>query len=50
MMYKMQKSLSASKGILVRGMKVYGLTDYIRVSIGNEEENIKFIEQLTIVF
>ncbi len=36
----------ASKGILVRGMGVYGLSDHLRVSIGNEEENLKFIEQL----
>ena len=36
----------ASKGILVRGMKVYGLSNHLRVSIGNEEENLKFIKEL----
>ena len=36
----------ASKGILVRGMKVYGLSNYLRVSIGKESENFKFIEAL----
>ncbi len=36
----------ASKGILVRGMKVYGLSNYLRVSIGTEEENIKFVNAL----
>ena len=38
----------ASKGILVRGMKVYGLSDHLRVSIGNETENLRFIEELKI--
>ena len=36
----------ASKGILVRGMKVYGLLDHLRVSIGNETENFRFVEEL----
>ena len=36
----------ASKGILVRGMKVYGLPNYLRVSIGTQEENIKFLNEL----
>ena len=37
----------ASKGILVRGMKVYGLSNHLRVSIGNEEENLNsYIEIL----
>ena len=36
----------ASKGILVRGMKVYGLSNYLRVSIGNEKENLIFIDEL----
>ena len=36
----------ASKGILVRGMKVYGLLDHLRVSVGNETENVRFIEEL----
>ena len=40
------ESFLASKGILVRGMKVYGLSNYLRVSIGTKEENIKFINEL----
>ena len=36
----------ASKGILVRSMQVYGLSNYIRVSIGNEKENLIFIDEL----
>ena len=36
----------ADRGILVRGMDAYGLPNYLRVSIGNEEENITFIKQL----
>ena len=36
----------AEKGILVRGMNAYSLPNYLRVSIGNEEENITFIKQL----
>ncbi len=36
----------AKRGILVRGMKVYGLDDYIRVSIGNEAENMLLIKEL----
>ncbi|MDC3140221.1 histidinol-phosphate transaminase [Alphaproteobacteria bacterium] len=36
----------AEKGILVRGMNAYNLPNYLRVSIGNEEENITFIKQL----
>ena len=36
----------ASKGILVRGMKVYGLPNHLRVSIGKESENFKFMEVL----
>ena len=36
----------ASKGILVRGMKVYGLSNHLRVSIGRESENFKFIKEL----
>ena len=27
-------------------MKVYGLSNYLRVSIGTEVENIKFIDEL----
>ena len=36
----------AERGILVRGMDAYGLPNYLRVSIGNEEENITFIKEL----
>ena len=36
----------ASRGILVRDMKVYGLSNYLRVSIGTQEENIEFISEL----
>ena len=36
----------ASKGILVRGMKVYGLSNHLRVSIGTQEENIKFLNEI----
>ena len=38
----------ASKGILVRGMKVYGLPNHLRVSIGNEIQNLRFLEELKI--
>ncbi len=38
----------ASKGILVRGMQVYGLSNHLRVSIGNEEENLKFLKELKV--
>ena len=44
------ESFLASKGILVRGMKVYGLSNYLRVSIGTEVENIKFIDELKTFF
>ena len=44
------ESFLASKGILVRGMKVYGLSNYLRVSIGTKEENIKFINELKTFF
>ena len=36
----------ASKGILVRGMKVYGLPNYLRVSIGTQDENFEFVNEL----
>ena len=38
----------ANNGILVRGMSVYGLSNYLRVSIGTEEENITLIKKLKI--
>ena len=36
----------ANKGILVRGMKGYGLPNHLRISIGNEDENIILIKEL----
>ena len=36
----------ANRGILVRGMNAYGLSNYLRVSIGNEEENMTFMKEL----
>ncbi len=36
----------ATKGILVRGMSVYKLSNYLRVSIGTEKENITLINEL----
>ena len=40
----------ATKGILVRGMKVYGLPNHLRISIGNEKENLKLIKELKTFF
>ena len=50
--YNAQKAENflAKKGILVRGMKVYGLSNHLRVSIGTEDENIKFINELKTFF
>ena len=36
----------AKRGILVRGMTAYKLTNYLRVSIGTEKENITLINEL----
>ena len=36
----------AKRGILVRGMGVYNLPNYLRVSIGTEKENITLINEL----
>ena len=36
----------ASRGILVRGMLVYNLPSYLRVSLGTEEENRTLIKEL----
>ena len=36
----------ASRGILVRGMAVYNLPSYLRVSLGTEEENRTLIKEL----
>lgn len=35
------------KGIIVRSMKAYGLNSYIRVTIGTQDENRKFIRALS---
>ena len=43
---KNAENFLASKGILVRSMQVYGLSNYLRVSIGNEKENLIFIDEL----
>ncbi len=50
--YNAQKAENflAKKGILVRGMKVYGLSNHLRVSIGTEDENIKFVNELKTFF
>ena len=50
--YNAQKAENflAQKGILVRCMKVYGLSNHLRVSIGTEDENIKFINELKTFF
>lgn len=34
------------KGVIVRSMKSYGLPDYIRITVGTEEENSSFIAAL----
>ena len=36
----------ANRGILVRGMSVYNLPNYLRVSLGTEEENVTLIKEL----
>ena len=36
----------ASRGILVRGMSVYNLPSYLRISLGTEEENMTLIKEL----
>ena len=33
----------ADRGILVRGMKVYGLPNHLRISIGNEKDPTSFV-------
>ena len=38
----------ASKGILVRGMSVYNLSNYLRVSLGTDEENLILIKELKV--
>jgi histidinol-phosphate aminotransferase len=34
------------RGIIIRPLNSYGLNDYLRVSIGREDENRRFIEAL----
>ncbi len=34
------------KGIIIRAMEVYGLSEYVRVTIGAQHENQRFIESL----
>jgi histidinol-phosphate aminotransferase len=41
----MEKRL-LENGIIVRGMKAYNLTEYIRLTIGTREQNEKFIRAL----
>ena len=36
----------ANRGILVRGMSVYNLKSYLRVSLGTEEENVTLIKEI----
>ena len=43
---KSAEKFLAKRGILVRGMAVYRLTNYLRVSIGTENENIILINEL----
>ena len=38
--------LFLKEGIIVRSMRVYGMTNHLRVTIGTEEENLKFINAL----
>ena len=33
------------RGIIVRGMKIYNLPEYIRLTIGTQEENETFIRE-----
>lgn len=35
-----------TKGVIVRSMKSYGLSEYIRITVGTEEENSSFIAAL----
>jgi histidinol-phosphate aminotransferase len=34
------------RGVIIRPLKSYGLKEYLRVSIGTEEENKAFIDEL----
>ncbi|MBD8014990.1 histidinol-phosphate transaminase [Planococcus wigleyi] len=43
---KLYKELMA-KGVIVRHGKIWGLPDYVRVSVGTQEENQFFIDTLT---
>lgn len=39
--------LLLQQGIIIRSMEEYGLNEWIRVTIGTEDENIRFIDTLT---
>jgi histidinol-phosphate aminotransferase len=43
---KKAETFLAERGILVRGMEVYGLPNHLRVSIGNETENKILVREL----
>ena len=43
---KKAETFLAERGILVRGMEVYGLPNHLRISIGNETENKILIREL----
>ena len=34
------------EGVIIRAMDSYGLKDYIRISVGTEPENRRFIQTL----
>ena len=34
------------KGVIVRSMKAYGYPDFIRITVGTEAENARFIDAL----
>jgi len=36
------------KGVIVRSMKAYGYPNFIRITVGTEEENSRFIESLAV--
>ena len=43
---KKAETFLAERGILVRGMEVYGLPNHLRISIGNEMENKILVKEL----
>ncbi len=36
------------KGVIIRSMKAYGFSQFIRITIGTEEENLRFVKALQI--